>query len=97
MVLIAYPPSRPFLFPIIPPPPGQPLSATDPTNQRGDESAMDVVHPQLHRSKAEQIEEQSYEFTKSIEKFGLRVLSVRFPALPFLPSSLLPLLPDSVR
>lgn len=74
MVLIAYPPSRAILFPTIPPPPGVPLSATDPTNKRADESLVDVVQPQIHRSKAEQVEEQSWEFMKNIEKFGLRVL-----------------------
>ncbi|CED85520.1 Protein of unknown function DUF3292 [Phaffia rhodozyma] len=74
MTLVLYPPSRAYLFPPLPPPSGQPLSATDPTNRRGDESLVDVSHPQKHRSKHEQIEQQSLEFTKSIEKLGIRVL-----------------------
>lgn len=73
-MLVLVPRSRAILFPVIPPPPGQAPSATDPTNQKGDESLVDVKHPQKHRSKAEQIEEQSWEFTKSVEKFGVRVL-----------------------
>ncbi|KAL7410308.1 hypothetical protein BDY24DRAFT_400112 [Mrakia frigida] len=74
IVLIMVPRSRPILFPTIPPPAGVPPSATDPTNSKGDESLVAATHPQKHRSKSEQIEEQSWEFMKSVEGFGLRVL-----------------------
>ncbi|GAA5892908.1 uncharacterized protein JCM6883_007510 [Sporobolomyces salmoneus] len=73
--LTVYPKSRKFLFPPIPPPPGQPPSATDPTNQRGDESMLAVVnHPIEHRSRAEQIEQQAWEFTNVVQRFGVRVV-----------------------
>ncbi|BGP38891.1 hypothetical protein JCM10449v2_002829 [Rhodotorula kratochvilovae] len=73
--LIAYPPSRLILFPPVPPPPGQPPSATDPTNQRGDESLIaGVGHPVEHRSRAEQVEEQAWEFTNLVQRFGARVV-----------------------
>ncbi|GAA5820815.1 hypothetical protein JCM3770_000351 [Rhodotorula araucariae] len=73
--LIAYPPSRLVLFPPVPPPPGQPPSATDPTNQRGDESMIaGVGHPVEHRSRAEQVEEQAWEFTNLVQRFGARVV-----------------------
>ncbi|BGP23695.1 hypothetical protein Rt10032_c05g2579 [Rhodotorula toruloides] len=73
--LIAYPPSRKYLFPPVPPPPGQPPSATDPTNQRGDESMIaGVGHPIEHRSRAEQVEQQAWEFTNLVQRFGARVV-----------------------
>lgn len=68
-------PSRKFLFPPVPPPHGQPPSATDPTNRKGDESMLTGVgHPVEHRSKAEQIEQQAWEFTNVIQRFGVRVV-----------------------
>ncbi|GAA6001212.1 uncharacterized protein JCM10292_006959 [Rhodotorula paludigena] len=73
--LAAYPPSRKYLFPPVPPPPGHPPSATDPTNQKGDESMIaGVGHPVEHRSRAEQIEEQAWEFTNLVQRFGARVV-----------------------
>ncbi|GAA5906885.1 hypothetical protein JCM6882_006856 [Rhodosporidiobolus microsporus] len=75
IALVAYPRSRKFLFPPIPPPPGHPPSATDPTNQKGDESLIaGVGHPVEHRSRAEQIEEQAWEFTNLVQRFGARVV-----------------------
>ncbi|KAK4055784.1 hypothetical protein OIV83_000331 [Microbotryomycetes sp. JL201] len=75
IVLIMIRPSRKFFFPPIPPPPGQPPSATDPTNTKGDESMLaGVGHPVEHRSKAEQIEQQAYEFSNVIQRFGVRVV-----------------------
>ena len=69
------PKSRKFFFPSIPPPPGVPASATDPTNQKGDESKLaGVGDPIEHRSKAEQIEQQAWEFTNTIQRFGMRVV-----------------------
>lgn len=68
-------PSRKFFFPPIPPPPGQPPSATDPTNRKGDESMLaGVGHPVEHRSKAEQVEQQAYEFVNVVQRFGVRVV-----------------------
>lgn len=73
--LIAYPASRKVLFPPVPPPAGVPPSATDPLNQKGDESLIaGVGHPIEHRSRSEQIEEQAWEFTNLIQRFGARVV-----------------------
>ncbi|KAL8276463.1 hypothetical protein RQP46_011113 [Phenoliferia psychrophenolica] len=75
MSLILLPKSRKFFFPSIPPPAGVPASATDPTNQKGDESKLaGVGDPIEHRSKAEQIEQQAWEFTNTIQRFGMRVV-----------------------
>ncbi|BGP14892.1 hypothetical protein JCM10213_003753 [Rhodosporidiobolus nylandii] len=75
VALCAYPKSRKVLFPPVPPPPGQPPSATDPTNQKGDESLIaGVGHPIEHRSRAEQVEEQAWEFTNLVQRFGARVV-----------------------
>lgn len=75
IALTAYPKSRKILFPPIPPPPGVPPSATDPTNQKGDESLIaGVNHPIEHRSRAEQIEQQAWEFTNLVQRFGARVV-----------------------
>ena len=73
-MLITVPASRHILFPPVAPPPGVPPSATDPTNSKGDESSVSASHPHKHRTKAEQVEQQSFEFMKSVEGFGLRVL-----------------------
>lgn len=75
IALVMVPKSRQIFFPPIAPPPGVPASATDPTNQKGDESNLaGVGHPVEHRSKSEQIEEQAWEFTNAIERFGMRVV-----------------------
>ncbi|GAA6005101.1 hypothetical protein JCM10207_008509 [Rhodosporidiobolus poonsookiae] len=75
IALTAYPKSRKILFPPVPPPPGQPPSATDPLNQKGDESLIaGVGHPIEHRSRAEQVEEQAWEFTNLVQRFGTRVV-----------------------
>ncbi|KAM0788664.1 hypothetical protein ACM66B_002763 [Microbotryomycetes sp. NB124-2] len=75
IVLIMVRPSRKFFFPPVPPPPGHPPSATDPTNTKGDESMLaGVGHPVEHRSKAEQIEQQAFEFSNVIQRFGVRVV-----------------------
>ncbi|GAA6063507.1 hypothetical protein JCM10212_004769 [Sporobolomyces blumeae] len=74
-VLTVYPKSRKFLFPPVPPPPGQPPSATDPLNRKGDESLLvGVGHPIEHRSRHEQIEQQAWEFTNVVQRFGVRVV-----------------------
>jgi hypothetical protein len=63
ITLIVLPESRYFFFPPVMPAAGQPPSATDPTNQKGDESFLGGVDSDVqHRSKAEQIEEQAWEF-----------------------------------
>ena len=41
---------------------------------KGDESAISHADPRKHRTKAEQDEEQSWEFMKAVEGFGMRVL-----------------------
>ncbi|GAA5988760.1 hypothetical protein JCM11641_006530 [Rhodosporidiobolus odoratus] len=75
IALVAFPKSRMILFPPVPPPPGQPPSATDPTNQKGDESMIaGVGHPIEHRSRTEQVEEQAWEFSNLIQRFGTRVV-----------------------
>jgi hypothetical protein len=63
IVLIVLPESRFYFFPPRMPPAGQPPSATDPTNQAGDQSFFGGVDSAVqHRSKAEQVEEQAWEF-----------------------------------
>ncbi|KAM0746009.1 hypothetical protein T439DRAFT_330201 [Meredithblackwellia eburnea MCA 4105] len=75
ILLTTVPKSRKFLFPPVPPPPGVPASATDPLNKKGDESALaGVGHPIEHRSKAEQVEQQAWEFTNAVQRFGMRVV-----------------------
>ena len=74
IVLIVVPKSRHVLFPPVMPAPGVPISATDPTGTKGDESAISHADPRKHRTKAEQDEEQSWEFMKAVEGFGMRVL-----------------------
>jgi hypothetical protein len=76
MLLILSRRSRGVLFPVVPPPPGVTPSATDPLNRKGDESMVSTRHPQKVRSKHEQIEEQSWEFTKNIEKVHCSRLSL---------------------
>lgn len=73
--LVAYPKSRHILFPPVEPPVGVPPSATDPLNRKGDESTIaGVDHPIEHRSRSEQIEEQAWEFTNLVQRFGARVV-----------------------
>lgn len=72
---MAYPRSRKILFPPVAPPPGVPHSATDPLNRKGDESLIaGVDNPVEHRSRIEQIEEQAWEFTNLVQRFGARVV-----------------------
>lgn len=73
-ILIVSPESRWFFFPPVVPPAGTPPSATDPTNQAGDQSLLgDVDQPVQHRSKAEQKEEQAWEFRQLAQAFAVRV------------------------
>ncbi|SCV70551.1 BQ2448_3313 [Microbotryum intermedium] len=75
ILLVAFTPSRAILFPLIHPPPGVPRSATDPTQRKGDESEIaGVGHPVEHRSKSEQIEQQAWEMTNTLQRFGARVV-----------------------
>lgn len=63
ITLTVLPESRAWFFPPVMPPAGQPPSATDPTNQAGDQSFLGGVDSAVqHRSKAEQVEEQAWEF-----------------------------------
>lgn len=75
MTLVLFPRSRRILFPAPRPPHGEPLSATDPTNQKGDETLLSSTeHPAQHRSKAEQIEEQAWEITNIVQRVGVKVI-----------------------
>lgn len=50
-------------------------SALDPTNKKGDESLMTgIENPVVHRSKAEQVEQQSKEIINLAQRFGAKVL-----------------------
>ncbi|KAJ9121504.1 hypothetical protein QFC22_002121 [Naganishia vaughanmartiniae] len=74
ITLTVLPESRAWFFPPILPPAGQPPSATDPTNQAGDQSFLGGVDSAVqHRSKAEQIEEQAWEFRQLAEAFAVRI------------------------
>lgn len=73
-ILVVSPESRWFFFPPVPPQPGMPPSATDPLNRKGDESLLGGVdNPVQHRSRAEQIEEQSWEFRQLAQTFAVRL------------------------
>lgn len=73
--MVVFPQSRPLLFPSIPPPVGVSPSALDPTNKKGDESLMTgIENPVVHRSKAEQVEQQSKEMINLAQRFGAKVL-----------------------
>jgi hypothetical protein len=61
----------------VPPAPFTPPSATDPTNQKGDESLLGNVDSKaVHRSKAEQAEEQAFEATSIMQAFATRLVFV---------------------
>lgn len=66
----------------IPPAPYTPPSATDPTNQKGDESLLGTTDSAAaHRSKAEQAEEQAFEARSILQAFTTRLVFVSFPFL----------------
>lgn len=76
-ILVCFPDTRRFLFPPVPPAPFTPPSATDPTNQKGDESFLGNVDGKVvHRTKAEQAEEQAFEATSILRAFTTRLLFV---------------------
>lgn len=56
------------------PPPGKPKSATDPTNQKGDESLIAPKHPGKQRTKGEQAEEQGFETRAMIEAYAQAII-----------------------
>ncbi|KAK4686220.1 hypothetical protein P7C73_g3921, partial [Tremellales sp. Uapishka_1] len=75
VAMICFPQCRRFFFPPVQPAPFTPPSATDPTNQKGDESLLGNVDGKtVHRSKAEQAEEQAFEATSLIQAFTTRLL-----------------------
>lgn len=75
ITLVVLPRSRSLLFPSPPPQTGVAPSALDPTNKAGDESLLSgVEHPIVHRSKAEQVEQQGKEMMHLVERFGTKVL-----------------------
>ncbi|OCF31032.1 hypothetical protein I316_07303 [Kwoniella heveanensis BCC8398] len=75
IALICFPECRRYLFPPVPPAPFTPPSATDPTNQKGDESLLGNVESKtVHRTKAEQAEEQAFEATSILQAYTTRLL-----------------------
>ena len=59
------------------PPPFTPPSATDPTNQKGDESLLgNTSSKAVHRSRAEQAEEQAFEATSILQAYTTRLIFV---------------------
>ncbi|ODN79885.1 hypothetical protein, variant [Cryptococcus amylolentus CBS 6039] len=74
-VLVCFPFTRRYLFPPVPPAPFTPPSATDPTNQKGDESLLGNVDGKtVHRTKHEQAEEQAFEATSVLRAYTTRLL-----------------------
>lgn len=74
-VLVLVPESRNFFFPAVLPPTATPPSITDPTNTHGDESLVGNVDSKVvHRSKAEQAEEQAWEFTSLVQAFSVKAI-----------------------
>ncbi|KAI9639865.1 uncharacterized protein MKK02DRAFT_18941 [Dioszegia hungarica] len=74
-VVMCFPMTRRMLFPPIPPAPYTPPSATDPTNQKGDESLLGTTDSAAaHRSKAEQAEEQAFEARSILQAFTTRLV-----------------------
>jgi hypothetical protein len=91
VAVICFPNCRRYFFPAVrslsspmmlcswqvPPAPFTPPSATDPTNQKGDESLLGSVDKStVHRSKAEQAEEQAFEATSIMQAFTARLIFV---------------------
>ncbi|ORX36894.1 hypothetical protein BD324DRAFT_627598 [Kockovaella imperatae] len=75
VVLVCFPHTRRWLFPPIPPPPFTPPSATDPTNKKGDESLIgNVDNKAVHRSKAEQAEEQAFEAAAIVQAYTAKLI-----------------------
>lgn len=95
VAVICFPSCRRYFFPAVsglqvqagvnahlqvPPAPFTPPSATDPTNQKGDESLLgNVDKSTVHRSKAEQAEEQAFEATSIMQAFTTRLIFVSPP------------------
>ena len=66
----------------MPPPPFTPPSATDPTNKHGDESLLGNVDSKVvHRSKAEQAEEQAFEARSILQAYTTRLVFVSWTLL----------------
>ncbi|CAD6577000.1 MAG: hypothetical protein TREMPRED_001836 [Tremellales sp. Tagirdzhanova-0007] len=75
VAVVCFPDCRRYFFPPIPPPPFTPPSATDPTNQKGDESLLGNTSSKVtHRSKAEQAEEQAFEATSILQAYTTRLI-----------------------
>ena len=76
-LIVCFPICRRWFFPPVKPAPFTPPSATDPTNQKGDESLLGKVDSDLaHRSKAEQAEEQAFEAASILQAFTVKILMV---------------------
>ncbi|WRT66094.1 uncharacterized protein IL334_003047 [Kwoniella shivajii] len=75
IAVVCFPECRRWFFPPVAPAPFTPPSATDPTNQKGDESILGNVDGKtVHRSKAEQAEEQAFEATSILQAYTTRLL-----------------------
>ncbi|KAK8864161.1 hypothetical protein IAR55_001407 [Kwoniella newhampshirensis] len=75
VAIVCFPDCRRWFFPPVAPAPFTPPSATDPTNQKGDESLLGNVESKtVHRSKAEQAEEQAFEATSILQAYTTRLL-----------------------
>ncbi|KAL7421556.1 hypothetical protein Q5752_003325 [Cryptotrichosporon argae] len=75
VALACFPKCRRWFFPPVQPPPFTPPSATDPTNKAGDESLIGNVDSKtVHRSKAEQAEEQAFEARALLQAYTQRVV-----------------------
>ncbi|WVW83609.1 hypothetical protein I302_105630 [Kwoniella bestiolae CBS 10118] len=75
IAIVCFPNCRRWFFPPVAPAPFTPPSATDPTNQKGDESILGNVDGKtVHRSKAEQAEEQAFEATSILQAYTTRLL-----------------------
>ncbi|EIW70937.1 hypothetical protein TREMEDRAFT_73606 [Tremella mesenterica DSM 1558] len=75
VAIVCFPSCRRWFFPPVPPAPFTPISATDPTNKKGDESLLGNVDKKtVHRSKAEQAEEQAFEATSILQAYTTRLI-----------------------
>ncbi|ORY32602.1 hypothetical protein BCR39DRAFT_564238 [Naematelia encephala] len=75
VAVVCFPECRRWFFPPVAPEPFTPISATDPKNEHGDESLLGIVDSKaVHRSKAEQAEEQAFEATSILKAYTTKLL-----------------------
>lgn len=73
-VLVCFPGTRRYLFPPEKPPPGKPVSATDPSGKKGDESFVGSTDGIQTRSKTEQAQQQAFEARAMFEAYAQAVI-----------------------